>query len=372
MLRSWLDRLDGRTKPPTGLDQRMSRRFEYRAPALALEVSEGEDAAVPHTVVGRNICREGIGVLAGQFIYPRSACRIRLSSPFGSTQDVAGRVVRCRYLLGSGSLYEVGVEFDYPIDVALFAPRARRVRVLLCGADAAGEELIARFLGGENAQLQSVATTVEATAAVAAGDIDLVLVDLDCPASDGFDLARRLRNDGFVGPVLGMTVQVTPEVRDHCTAAGCTGYLIKPLLREQLCSLVAALADQPLLSSLAHDPALAPLIDRFVAGLREKVTEMSRASQLSDLSGLARLVQDLRAQAGSYGFEPISEEAALVQALIVTGAAGEQIRPALQGLMDACLRARPATSPPEPDSATTPLFSQTVAARPAPGRRPAE
>jgi len=151
-------------------------------------------------------------------------------------------------------------------------------------------------------------------------------------------------------------------VRDRCAAAGCTGYLTKPLLREQLCSLVAALADQPLLSSLAHDPALAPLIDRFVAGLREKVTEMSRASQLSDLSGLARLVQDLRAQAGSYGFEPISEEAALVQALIVTGAPDEQIRPALHGLMDACLRARPATSPPEPDSATTSLFSQTVAA----------
>ncbi len=319
----------------------MSPRFEYRAETLTLHVCGEDETSVPHAVAGRNISREGVGVLAGQFIYPQSACRVSLSSPFGRTQEVAGHVVRCRYVVGSGSLYDVGVQFDDPIDVALFAPRARQFGVLVFGADAATAELIEGFLRAENAQLTCLADIEQAVAAVAGGGLDLVLIDLDQRAADGFALTRRLRSDGYVGPVLAMTVQVTADVRNCCAASGCTGYLSKPLHREPLCDLVRALADQPLVSSLVHDPALAPLIDRFVASLRERVAEMSRASQAEDLAELGRIVRDLRAQAGSYGFESISDEAALVQALCAADAPSAQVQPALHGLMDACLRARP-------------------------------
>jgi CheY-like chemotaxis protein len=339
----WLDRLDSRVRPPRGLDQRLSPRFAYRAETLTLHVCGADETDMPHAVAGRNISRDGVGVLAGQFIYPQSACRVGLSSPFGCTEEVAGHVVRCRYVLGSGSLYDVGVQFDDPIDVARFAPRARHFGVLVFGADAATTELIAGFLRDENTELTSSAEVEEAVAAVAGGGLDLVLIDLDHGPTGGFALTRRLRSDGYVGPVLAMTVQVTADVRNGCAASGCTGYLSKPLYRAQLCELVRALADQPLVSALAHDPALAPLIDQFVAGLRERVAEMSRASQAGDLAELARLVRDLRAQAGSYGFEPISDEAALVQALCAADTPIAQIQPALHNLLDACLRARPAS-----------------------------
>jgi CheY-like chemotaxis protein len=357
----WLDRLDCQTRLPAGLDHRMSRRFEYRPQALTLEVPQGDDASVPYAVAGRNISREGIGLLAGQFIYPESACRISLSSPYGSTQIVGGRVARCRYLVGSGSLYEVGVEFESAIDVSLYVPEARRARVLLVGIDTATEELITGFLGTENTTLRCVAAPDDATTAVAQGDADLVLIDLDQPGLDGLGLTRRLRHDGYVGPVVGLTAQAAPEIHEPCAAAGCTGYITKPILREQLRGLVASLADQPLVSSLAGDPALAPLINRFATGLRDRVGEMSRAVQAGDRDAQERIVRDLRAQAGSYGFESISEEAALVHTLITADVPSRSVHAALQRLIDLCLRARPATSPPEVDMTfTPPPFNQTV------------
>jgi DNA-binding response OmpR family regulator len=343
-LGAWLDRLDSRVRPVLGLDQRLSPRFEYRPETLTLHVGD-EDDPVPYAVAGRNISREGVGVLAGQFIYPQSACRVRLTSPFGTTQEAAGCVARCRYVLGSGSLYEVGVQFDDPIDVTLFAPRARHASVLVFGADMATTQLIEGFFRTENAGLTSLADFEEAVATVVARSPDLVLIDVDQRAADGFELAQRLRSEGYVGPVLAMTVQVSAEVRNHCASCGCTGYLCKPLHPKQLHDLLRALADQPLVSSLAHDPALAPLVDAFVAGLRARVAELSRASQAHDLPEVVRLVRDLRAQAGSYGFEPISEEAGLVEALCAVDAPADELQPALHNLLDACLRARPARGP---------------------------
>jgi hypothetical protein len=112
---------------------------------------------------------------------------------------------------------------------------------------------------------------------------------------------------------------------------------------------------------LAGDPALAPLINRFATGLRDRVGEMSRAVQAGDRDAQERIVRDLRAQAGSYGFESISEEAALVHTLITADVPSRSVHAALQRLIDLCLRARPATSPPEVDMTfTPPPFNQTV------------
>lgn len=350
-IRSWLDRLDRHAQPLAGLDQRMSRRFDYRPPTLTLEVAQDDDATVPYAAAGRNISRGGVGLLAGQFVYPQATCWVELNSTFGGTQKVAGRIARCRYLVGSGSLYEVGVEFDAPLDVSLFAPQARHVQMLLVWSDAATQELIAGFLGSENVELRTVAAGEDALAALAGARIDLVLIDLDHPNCDGFALTRELRRDGYVAPIFGMTVQADPQVRDRCTEAGCTGYLVKPVRREQLHALLDSLQDRPLVSPLASDPGLAPLIDRFVAGLRDKVAALSRAGETGDLAALSAHARELRAQAGSYGFDAITDEAAYLQALLAAETPPAQIRHALHRLIDVCLRARPATSPPEPGPA---------------------
>jgi signal transduction histidine kinase/CheY-like chemotaxis protein len=72
---------------------------------------------------------------------------------------------------------------------------------------------------------------------------DLVLIDLHMPGMDGIEAARRMRaaepDDGRT-PIIALTADADPEVRDACLAAGMDGFVTKPLDRDRL---NAALAD---------------------------------------------------------------------------------------------------------------------------------
>jgi CheY-like chemotaxis protein len=72
----------------------------------------------------------------------------------------------------------------------------------------------------------------EAVARVAAGGIDLVLMDVEMPLVDGLEATRRIRAlPGTVGrtPVWAVTCRVTEHDRALTREAGMDGHLCKPL-----------------------------------------------------------------------------------------------------------------------------------------------
>jgi CheY-like chemotaxis protein len=82
-------------------------------------------------------------------------------------------------------------------------------------------------------------------AARAAGaPFDLVLMDVHMPASDGIEATRRIRAaeaDGARTPIIALTADALSEDRDACLKAGMDGFLTKPLDRERLADVLAAL-----------------------------------------------------------------------------------------------------------------------------------
>jgi CheY-like chemotaxis protein len=343
----WLDRLDQAQAPPGRVNARHAQRVGYRIGGAVVTVPGPDDTTADYAVAARNLSRLGMGAIVGQFIYPRSKCTVKLHSPHGREQDAPGRVVRCRYLVGSGSLHEIGVEFDRPLDVAVFAPQAKLIRVLVVDPAAATHALVRGFLHARNVELSCVTSETEALAEVAARHFDLVLVALDADAFPGFELCQDLRERSFIGPIVGLTAFPGPGLHKACNAAGCNGYLAKPLLREDLQEIINGLNHQPLVSEVADDPALAPLVDRFTDGLRTRAAELLQAFEDRDTARLTDLVSALRAEAASYGFPIITEDATYAEALINTNAPHGRVRRALRQVVHQCLRARPATSPAE-------------------------
>ncbi len=350
---AWLDRLDRGTAAGRGVSGRRAQRYSYRAEPASLIVCHADDRQTEHEVACRNLSREGVGLVAGQFVYPQSACRVRLTRAFGGQETVPGRVVRCRYLVGSARLHEVGVHFDRPVDVAVYAPQSQLARILLVDDAPATRELVQGLLGTLHATLAYAADADEAMRR-AAGECDLILIALDSEVLDGFGLTRDLRASGYIGPIVGLTAHPGPGLHARCVAAGCTGYISKPIIREDLQDLVAGLMGQPLLSSVADDPKMAPLVDRFVAGLRPRMTDLLLTLEQGQMERLDKLVCDLRAEAASYGFERITQEATYVQGLLAAGEPLRRVRRAVRHLAHVSLRARPATSPVD-TSATGPL-----------------
>jgi two-component system, cell cycle response regulator DivK len=60
---------------------------------------------------------------------------------------------------------------------------------------------------------------------------DLILLDILLPFMDGYDIARQLTSTGELGrtPIVAVTSYAMSGDREHALAAGCTGYIEKPI-----------------------------------------------------------------------------------------------------------------------------------------------
>ena len=97
----------------------------------------------------------------------------------------------------------------------------------------------------------------------ASGDYDLLILDVMLPGGSGFDLCRRLRDQGVETPILMLTAKDALDDRVAGLDAGADDYLLKPIelaeLQARLRALLrrAAGAATPLLQhkNLSLDPA---------------------------------------------------------------------------------------------------------------------
>jgi signal transduction histidine kinase/CheY-like chemotaxis protein len=83
------------------------------------------------------------------------------------------------------------------------------------------------------------------TARIARTPYDVVLMDVHMPGLDGLEVARRIRAEeqdaGRRTPIVALTASAFNEDRDACLAAGMDGVLVKPIDRERLAAVLAAL-----------------------------------------------------------------------------------------------------------------------------------
>lgn len=59
---------------------------------------------------------------------------------------------------------------------------------------------------------------------------DIVLIDLQLPGIDGWEVARRLKSDERTRdiPIIALTAHALQSERDRTVEAGCDGFLAKP------------------------------------------------------------------------------------------------------------------------------------------------
>ena len=60
---------------------------------------------------------------------------------------------------------------------------------------------------------------------------DLILLDIQLPKMNGYEVAQELRKDGSLNdtPIVAITSYAMPGDKEKALAAGCSGYIKKPI-----------------------------------------------------------------------------------------------------------------------------------------------
>lgn len=98
--------------------------------------------------------------------------------------------------------------------------------------------LVAAALRLDGYRTSTAATGREGLAALAQDPPDLVVLDVMMPDLDGYDVLRRMRQDGYDQPVIFLTAKDTPEERIRGLSAGGDDYVVKPFSIEELVARV--------------------------------------------------------------------------------------------------------------------------------------
>ena len=116
-----------------------------------------------------------------------------------------------------------------------------RPRVLLVEDNEENRELLAHMLRSRGAEVLTAANGREAVDAAAGFRFDFVLLDLQMPTMDGFQVLRRLRSlpGGARLPVIALTALTSDLIKERCEAEGMNDFVSKPVTLARISELLA-------------------------------------------------------------------------------------------------------------------------------------
>jgi CheY-like chemotaxis protein len=114
-------------------------------------------------------------------------------------------------------------------------------RCLLIDDDGDSREAYAEYLRGFGYDVEELGDAREAMAAIAMRRPDIVLLDLQMPHLDGFDLLDLIKAVPAPPPVVVISALVRDQDRDRATAARCDAFLPKPALPHEVLATIQAL-----------------------------------------------------------------------------------------------------------------------------------
>lgn len=350
-----------------GVELRDNDRLPYRSQAgLVLKLYHPGGSVIDYLVRPRNISRHGLGFLHGSYLHVDSRCQVHLRTKSGDLLTMSGRVCRCRHV--EGRVHEVGMRFDQPIDVSLFADNCVTVaegdqasselpklrgRLLYVEDVKDEQELLEYHLKRLGLECRIVAHPQEAIKQLADHSFSLVMTAMELPGMSGAELAQTIRQTGYTGPIIATTADSDEQNQQQALDSGCTAVLMRPYRFDQLLALLSehlqsadAVPDAGdcMISEYWSDPQMRPMIVRYVGRLEDQMQTLRRwIDQDPTADELRKQVLDLKGTSGGYGFPKISEAAEKLHRMLHDQAAGDQLigqLDQLTALVQAAVRVR--------------------------------
>ena len=107
-------------------------------------------------------------------------------------------------------------------------------RILICDDERDIVSALKIYLSGEDYEIYTAYSGKEALELVRSRDIQLILMDIMMPEMDGMEALREIRLRDPRIPVIMQTAYAFDTDRRAAEAAGCSGFLTKPVIPAEL------------------------------------------------------------------------------------------------------------------------------------------
>jgi signal transduction histidine kinase/CheY-like chemotaxis protein/HPt (histidine-containing phosphotransfer) domain-containing protein len=187
------------------------------------------------------------------------------------------------------------------------------------------------------------AYTLAAVSVAEGRPYDLILMDIQMPVMDGFQVTERLRKTGWEGRIVALTAHAMASDRQRCLDAGCDDYASKPVTRQSLLDVLrrylkpqSRAGEPPPPEALRRQPGLlddphtsleerAKLLAMFTSNVQQRLADVEQAMQNEDRELLCTASHSLVGAAGMFGYPQIVETARAIEERLREGAKPGQL-----------------------------------------------
>lgn len=176
---------------------------------------------------------------------------VRTASRYGGSglglaicQELAmamGGGIELRSALGEGTRFTVLLPLERATTLSTHAHLRHQEdavqsprEVLLVEDDAIVADVLAGMLQAQGHRVTHAGHALAAMTEIATGSFDIALFDLDLPGMDGLALARHLRAQGWIVPMIAITARADSGAESDAKDAGFDAFLRKPLTGDAL------------------------------------------------------------------------------------------------------------------------------------------
>ncbi len=127
--------------------------------------------------------------------------------------------------------------------------------ILIVDDNPANMKLVRVLLSGEGFEVRTASDAQAALSELSSSRPDLILMDIQLPGMDGLELTRKLKSDPATRniKIVGLTAYAMRGDEERIIAAGCDGYIPKPIDTRTLPnSIKGYLKRQAAITSPAH------------------------------------------------------------------------------------------------------------------------
>jgi CheY-like chemotaxis protein len=205
---------------------------------------------------------------------------------------------------------------------------SRPLTVLVAEDNAVNQTLVARLLERRGHTAVIARTGSETLRVLAEEKFDVVLMDVQMPEMNGFEVTAAIRETeratGVHIPIIAMTAYAIKGDRERCLAAGMDDYISKPIktgeLFQALHNVVLVADRQAAQGGILRDAGLANEMAKvFLEDYPGRLAEIAEAIARSDCGRVERAAHALRGSAANFQAREAVEAASILERLGSSG-----------------------------------------------------